>query len=304
MRTSAWLVVHLMTCATLAVAAPRAAVQDQRNTLTEEILDLGGTRRQIEQLPALMKAGAQPKGFTMLNPAVFDMLRSSMNKAFVVDKIYRTVFEHVKKAGSLDDLHAALTMVRSPMALKFTAWEVESSKPEALAQAQTFMSELQQNPPTKERVQVMARLDDATGGSQLFTEAQMASFWATARAVRAAVPAERRQSEEELKKTAETFKAQSAQTARSQTIAGMLFMYRMATQEELEQYALLLESKTGRWLSDYLRAGLRTALTEAMEAVGKEFGSQLAQKIVPSKPSASPVSPVSPSPAGSVAPGR
>lgn len=290
-------VAALLITATLACAAPPSSGSDPKDALTKELLDLSGTKRQLEGFPQMFNAGIQPQGFTMTNPVVFELLQQASARTLSADGMYKTVFDHVKKTSTADELHAALQIVRNPVALRFTALEVEAAKPEGMAEMQPFLTKLGSSPPEPERVQLIHAIDEVAGGTELVVEMTMASFYATAKAVRASMPKEQQRSDQDLAKLGEAFRDQSAKALKEQTLAGMLFVYRNASTDEIRKYHALLTTQEGQWLLNKLRAGHKLAMNRAMDDLGRDFGAELGKRMAAGRAGASPAPSPAPSPA-------
>jgi hypothetical protein len=266
--------------ATLSFAAPKDTSAPRKDGLIAEVLDLSGTKRQLDQLPAVMHASMQPApGQPAPDPETAAALKAAVDRAFVPAKMYQAAADLIRRRYAVDDLHGALQILRTPMALKFTAWEVEAGKPEAVAALQAYQEELRTKSPDPARLLLVNRLDNAVGGSELFLEIQLAAFRAAALA---AAPTE------DMRKEEEAFRSQLAQVAKSQTLSGYLFMYRQATTEDLEAYLRVLESPQGKSLVGLLLAGTKQALTHSMSEFGRDIARQAVEKSGRARPSPSP----------------
>ena len=122
----------------------------------------------------------------------------------------------------------------------------------------------------------------------MILDMNMASFYAAAKAVRASMPKDQQRSDADLEKAAKDFRDQSSKVFKEQTLAGMLFVYRNASTDEIRNYHALMTSPQGQWLLQKLRAAHTLAMNRSMEEVGRDFGEQLGKRMSPTKPSPAP----------------
>jgi hypothetical protein len=242
---------------------------DARNALAKDLLDLSGTRRQIEDLPAVIKASLQLLNGTGVKPSVVAALMRAAEESLDGKQLYKIVYDHVRHAGTADQLHDALVLARSPLALKFTQWEVDASKPEAVKEMREYISKLE--PLDPERVRLMSTLDDLCGGTELAMDMELATFRASATAAQAALPPAKRHSQAQIDREAEKYADQARPGLKNQFIATAFYTYRRASNAVLLQYAELLMTPIGRWQSRTITAACKQAITSAMLKMGQQF---------------------------------
>src|SRR5207244_3699768 len=156
---------------------------------------------------------------------------------------------------------------------KFTAWEVEANKADALPEMLRFSSELDRTGPDPARLALVDRIDRICGSSELAGEIAETSYIGGAYAARNALPEALRAPDERIAESAEQFRAQLAPESRKRTLANLYFVYRRASLAELRAYTESLENPRRRWYLTAVKDGYSVAMRKAMTEVGRYIGS-------------------------------
>ena len=278
----------LLLCALLAPVCARASSTPAAapgDALLSEMMDLSGTRRMIEQVPAQVQAGAMADQ-ERLPAGVRARLAAAIAGAYAAEALYRAAFDHVKRHARPDELAAALDVLRTPVALRFTEMEVAAGTPEHQRLLPGFLSKLQSSPPPAQRIALLERLDELTGTSALLTEVTVQTAAAIARGVAGARAPLTHEQLLALDDAVARMRQQVGPATRQQALTTFLFTYRRASDEELARYVALYEGGAGQWTARVTGAATRVALEQA--AV------ELARRLVASSAPLAPSPPPSP----------
>lgn len=285
MTTRAWLVLLFAVFAAGSAVGSSAPTGAPADALLTEMLDLSGTRRMLEQVPQQIQASALTDQEQLPEP-LRARLSAALSAAYRSDALYRAAFEYVKKNSRQDELAAALALLRSPVALRFTEMEVAAGTVESQKQIPTFLSALEKTPPPHARVALLAKLDAITGTSALLTEVTVGTATAIARGVaqaRAPLTPDQRKG---LEAGAARMREQVSTATRQQVITTFLFTYRKSEDGDLARYVELYDTPAGRFAARVTGAALRVALEHA--------AGDLARHLVQSRTAPSSVTKASP----------
>jgi len=175
----------------------------------------------------------------------------------------------VRRRGSANELAAALELLRSPVALRFTEWEVEAGTPEAQPLFQAYVNALPSSPPERERVALVERLDGLTGTSAALTDVTVQTAGAIARGVASARGPLTHAQRAALEDAMTQMRQRVGPACRQQVLALLLFTYRKATVAELARYVQLFDGGTGAWISQVTGAALRAGLERAASELAR-----------------------------------
>jgi hypothetical protein len=270
-------------CTAPAWSVPPGKGADPRDAMARELLDLAGTRRQILELPGVIKASLQLSKGSGLNQEVYDMLQKAAEKTLDGEEMYRIVYDYFRRTGTADHLHEAIELARSPLILKFTQWEVDASTAEAVTEMRDYISKLSPKLNDPDRFKLLNAIDEMSGGSELAVEMEVITSLESAKAAQAGLPPEKQTSRAQLEREAQELAKKIRPTMKTQAIATALFTYRRASNAELRHYAALLSSPTGKWLARTAITAGKKALDRAMAKLSQEFIHSLEAKIAKNK---------------------
>ena len=255
-------------------APPTVVAHDPDATaLITHVLQASGLAQQLDQLAA--QSGAQfdervksDERFAKLSPAQREHIRQVMAEAFQKGTLLQSMMSAFTERFDREKLQQVVEWLGSPLAKRMTALEEAHPDPEA---AREFMAALQQSPPPEGRLALVRRLDEAVG----FTESALAMALGVMATAGQTLQASGRVSADEVQaemaKVRQQFQAQYRDLIRANVLARLLFTYRAAPDDELEQYVAYWESPTGRWFSRLAIDALTRAETQAFEVMMRRF---------------------------------
>lgn len=250
------------------------------NPLVEEVLELSGARRQIAQIPAVVQAGAAQQK-TGLKPEDEAKINRIIAESYQVDALYQTVRAHLQQHFDRQRFGVLLQWLRSPLARKISGLEVRASTPQAVQEMQQFATQLHRNPPGRERLTLLRKLDETTGMTEFNIEMIVSSFRELAKAIDPMLPPEKRLKKGELEHLTNDMRAQVAIPVKNEVMLTLLYTYHPLTESELRAYLAFLESATGKWFSRVASDALLTAMRGAAARVGREVGKTFSSETPP-----------------------
>lgn len=174
----------------------------------------------------------------------------------------------------------ALRWLDSERGRAFTNAEQSLAVPDALARLQAFAQSPEGANPSATRLELVRRLDVATGGTDLAVDLALA----TALAVAIAADATSRSPKEleVLRQAVDAQRGQLRPMLEGLTRVSYLYVYRGFRDADLEPYLAFLESDNGKWYSRITSKALLGAFTASASRLGtalrKELEAQRASK--------------------------
>ena len=231
-----------------------------KEAMVSEAIELMGLRRLTDDIASSARqASAGIDGGSRTS----EMLAEVMSEGFASERIYRVAEETFRENATGMRLGAALEWLRSPFARRME--RMESS--EARGSLDSYVAGLASAPPSGDRVELLLRLDRASGASDAAVEMQVAMM----KALLLGMYPSRVGTEQAV----EQVRPKLARKTRNRIQLSLHFMYRDVSDEELEQYLAYLESENGEWLSSVLLK----SLFAAMESGARRSGEVLAERL-------------------------
>lgn len=263
-------------------APPRDA-----GALVDEVLELSGARRALAQIPGQVQAQIQQrKG--QLPETDLARLGDIMTRSFSPDALHAGLRESLSKQADPDRLSLVVRFLRSPLARRMTQLELDATAPGSPAEMKKFAERTQASGPPQARLELIQRLDAATGSTEVAVDAAVAVIRAIGKALNAASPQDRRLTARELDGMIEKTKAAMSDSLRAAATLQLLFAYRSAADRELGDYVQFWESDPGRWFLRAFRKGLLEAISAAATSAAAEITRALPRDTAASRPAKTP----------------
>jgi len=213
-------------------------VEGERESLITEALDISGTKKTLEAIPA---HGA-----------------------------FRTNYDPSR-------MGFVIAQLRTPLFRKVAALEVAASEPGAKEDLERFTMGLQGDPPKPARVALVQRHEAAVRSAELQIEMGVVAFKAVTRSLEPVLPSEKRPTARETDTAERTLRAQQDNLIRA-ALVRWLYTFRSLTDEELGEYVAFGESDPGRWFVATQRKGLLDAMRTAMDAAARQMAAAFPAK--------------------------
>ncbi len=239
-----------------------APVEGDRDVLIDEALTISGIRRQIEGLPAQVLAGAET-GQSPLPPKDRAAVARIIADAFRAGPILTTVRTALQKNYDATQMGLLLAQLRTPTARKMAEFESAATAPDVVDKLRAFAARLKDAPPAPERVVRLAQLDQATETTDIVLELRTVSLAAALKVLSALMPPEKRTAPAQAEAMAKEFVGRQREAARQEMLLLFLYVYRDATDQEIEEYIAIGGSESGRWFQAIYRRALAEAVTTA-----------------------------------------
>jgi hypothetical protein len=250
-------------------AAERETAAKTGPTSADELLELSGVKTQLAS--AALKLGGEFKPRrAQLSPddvAVFDQI---MARNFAADRLYSTLRTEFRRRTDARKMTEVIEWLNSPLGRRITELEVAAGlEPDSGRRATAFAAG--RGTPPQARVALMERIDWVAGVTDGSLESILAVARAMAMALNGALPADQRQTTEQMERQIQQLRARSRAQLAQSTITFMLYEYRSLEDPELEQYADFLATDAGRWYSATMSKALIRTVAITAQRTAKEM---------------------------------
>lgn len=232
------------------------AQADELDDLAVQAMDLSGTRETLEGLgKSLDRQMASDPRLAKLSKGQRDELMEVLKSALDGRRIAQELTSALAASGDKERLAAAVTAMHDPIYLKVTHRVVAESlntTPQAVA---AYAKGFQKHPPDPGRVQLIQRLDSATGGSRILADTRYEMVSKTLGGMLTEADREAR-----LAKLREQIDA----NAPNEYLLLTLYACRKIESKDLEGYVHVHENEPMGWLSRQLGYAIQRSMVNAV----------------------------------------
>jgi len=250
--------------------APPTPIPRSGPTKIDELLELSGTRTQLAGLLSHVAADLRPPPGQM---SAQDMatIERILAQSLRPEAVYGAVRDAFRSQVDRPNLEATAAWLRTAVARKIIALEIASSEPSADKKLADYAASIKANPPPARRLELLQRLDWATGANETSADLVAAIARALASAVSAAGPPEARLRPGQLDERAAQVRARAYDSLREVHTMSMLYTYQTLEDDELLEYVRFSSSEAGRWYNAAMRKALVASIGKAVEQTAAEL---------------------------------
>ena len=237
-----------------------------KEAMVAEAIELMGLRRLIDEIASSARQAAA--GIDEGSPTS-EMLVDAMSEGFASERIYRVAEETFREKATGMRLGTALEWLRSPFARRME--RAESSGFEG--SLESYIAGLESAPPSGDRVELLLRLDRASGTSDAAVEMQVAMMKALLQGMYSLGAG----TDHAIERAVDLARPKFARETRNRIQLSLHFLYRDVSDDELVQYLAYLESEDGEWLTRVLLKALFAAMEEGARRSGEVLAERLTE---------------------------
>ena len=262
--------IHLAVLTCLLLLIPNAGSADK--DLTHELYAKSGLKKQIELLPSNMQAQfAQDFHFQQMPREVSSEIKALVAQCFAAKNLEPIVLKHIEARMSPGVMRAVMDWLDSPLGKKCTKLEGAASTPEAVAGIQAFALELQDSPPSPDRLRLIRTFDAATRSTEAAVTITMNMELAIRTAFLTSFPPEAETSVAEIMEEIKRNQPQLEAMLHPQVVINLLYAYRSLSNSELEEYIEFATSDMGKNYHAATLDAIRNALLDASLRFGRSM---------------------------------
>ena len=251
-------------------------VEGEREALITETLEISGTKKALETIPAHIRAQFEARQ-TPLKPEERARVAKILGDAFRTDVLYGAVRGAFRTNYDPSRMGFVIGQLRTPLFRKAAALELAASEPGAKQDLERFAVGLQGDVPKPARVALAQRYEAAIRSAELQIEMGVVAYKAVTRSLEPVLPSEKRPTARETDFAERTLRAQQDSLVRA-ALVRWLYTFRSLTDEELAEYVAFSETDAGRWFAGTQRKGLLDAMRTAMDAAARQMAAAFPAK--------------------------
>ncbi|TDI39567.1 MAG: hypothetical protein E2P02_18425 [Acidobacteria bacterium] len=231
--------------------------------MVAEAVELVGLRRLTDEIATSAQGVARGVRHASFPPEVLALATS---QGFRADRLYEVAEKAFRSRASRLELSAALVWLRSQLARRKRVSEADKSRDTR----ESFEAATMKNPPSRARLELVQRLDTASGTSEAAVEIQAAMMGALLEGLETPASA--------AATVVEQARPQFAAKTRGRIQMSLLYTYKDVSDEELAENLRYLESENGRWLSRVVLKSLCAAMEDAARRTGATIARELRER--------------------------
>lgn len=244
-----------------------------KEALARQLYELSGLEKQVAQLSELSVAGLNEEYEQGGLPERFyEYLLPLARDAYNVHKIKRDLLERIEKNLDVTCIEAVLSWLQSPQGRKITIAEEAASTPEGIQRMQAYAAQLQTNPTSLRRLQLVKRLNKATNSTELMIDMATITVHGVMKELNAILPSTQRVDNYTLEQQMNAQRSQMRQSFQNVCIVSSLYTYQSLSDDELERYVEFAESDFGRGYHQSIFQEFKNIQSEAASYVGRALG--------------------------------
>lgn len=253
--------------------------------LISELLQKSGATQQISMLPDVIKVMI-PIQMAMygagegVSAAAGEKISTEF---FVGEDILDNVSRELVKDFNRKHAEKYMKWLDTALGKKITELEVNASSPEAALAVLAYSVKLQQQPPSDERIALVARLIEVLNAVEHAGERSGIIMIKVSRGINSSLPKDRRTPDDVLEKVGDIYKKVSAGQMESFIMPTFLYTYESLSDEELGKYVDFLDTREARWFNQILLDAQLAAIENDCEKFGQALGKDIAKLEPPEK---------------------
>lgn len=240
------------------------------------LLQATGANAELQQLDAIFNAKIAEKKSSFENEADFEKFIQVMQSGFNSKNAEKYFVEYITLNGNEDSLKNVISMYQKPLMQEMNKVELEASDPAKQQEKMAFFQNMKENPLSQERIQMLVKLNNELGASEMTVNLLNNVIFAMANGANLSQPKEKQISEEELKTNLQSaFPPNFSQQMTNQVVALSMYTYKDVSDDKLAEYV----NVWGKQLSKYYIQLLFGAYDYSFSKMGEEIGENLAEKM-------------------------
>ena len=235
-------------CAEDSPAYPAKIDQALKVAMVPELLEAQSREMQAQV--------SQDPRMASMTPEQRAQFTKMLNAAFDTKAQYADAAQFIADEFNEEDLDAFIKAYSKPVAKKLNAMMIDAYTDDYKAKLQEYANGLDKNPPAKQRIQMLARLDDLTGSSANNAEVSL-EMMGRMSGITSKDP------------RYESLKAKISQSAREQSILSYLYTLQKASDDEINSFVALHDdpavSRSATLVGKALAKSMQGSFTRMME---------------------------------------
>lgn len=238
------LVLQLAFCLLFLSAGTGAAQSHQE--MVYHYIEISGIKTMLSSFPEQIDTMAAQTRMTSRDPETGDRVLEIMRETFDIQRFEQELAGYILANSDKELIARLLKWLESPLAKKVTHEEVRASAPSEQANMVRYITDLEELPPTRERIELIQKLEETTRMSDLMTQIFMEITKGMMESINLALPEMRRESLDTIYTEIGRMQPAMKDAFRQQMILSSFYTYRNISNRELTRYIHFYASETGQ----------------------------------------------------------
>jgi len=245
------------------------------------VMDLSGLTATIVQVPEQMQAGlhtSQQGNRGNISGTDYGALKKIFSDTFSAEAIKHDVVEYLGQSYDKNRYTSLVELLQSPLAKRMTALEVATGTPDEFKNMLQYATGLATNPPSAERVALVAELDKVSHATKLTATLQIETLRSMLGAFASYSPGEESATKEKLNHIINDGREQIVTTAHQLVLVSYLYTYRDVSNEDLRKYIAIYRNADLQWYLDTASSALVRAIENSSFAAGRRIAKHVSAR--------------------------
>lgn len=244
--------------------------QLEKNSLLGKVLELSGIKKQIESIPA--RVADEYAQYKERIPAQnYEAGSKIMADSYNAGDIYSSIIDYFNANYRRGHLMKIKEFMSSTLSEKIAGLEEKAAGTKGLEDMKEFANTLGQNPPPSERTELIKKLDEAVGATNMQIETVIVLYKGINLAIDPVVAADKRLTPGELDMVTTQMRQELKKILRNVISISFLYTYQSLSDDELKQYLSFWSSDAGKWFNKISNEAFAAAMDKAGEKAASEF---------------------------------
>lgn len=236
------------------------------------LLQATGTNGELQQLDAVFNAKITEQKESFENEAYFEKFVQVMQSSFNSKNAEKYFVEYITLNGNEDSLKKVISMYENPLLQKMKKIELEANDPAKQQDKMAFFQNMKTNPLPQERIQLLVKLNEELGASQMTINLINNVVLSMANGANLSQPKEKQISEEELKtKLQSAFPPNFSQQMTNQIVALSMYTYKNVSDEKLTEYVNVWSKPLSKYYIQLVFGAYDYSFSKMGEVMGKSL---------------------------------
>lgn len=252
-----------------AIAGDKYA-QFEKKALIEKVLELSNIKKQVEYMP-LRVSEEYSQHKLRIRPEMYEAGSKIMLAAYNEKSLYYSITDYFSKNFNRAYLLEIKDFLESPLCRKIIELEDKVSNVESVDKIKEFGDGLVKNPPSDKRAELIKKLDEVVGATDIQIETVVSMYKGIAFAIDPVVIEDKRLHLGELDRLAEEMRKQLRNILKDVMSVSFLYTYRSLPDEQLQQYIDFWSSDAGKWFNRVSDEAFVSVMDKASKQARVEF---------------------------------
>jgi hypothetical protein len=248
----------------ISVSSPATYGQDAKIEMAENILVKSGLEMQISQIPDIIAAQYDHE-LEELRLREASGIRDILLSEFSRDNLYRDMSDYLIENLDEDKGSELIEFFDSDLVSRMTDLEIEASDPEAMNDIQRYLNKVENDPDSRERINLMVEFDNSLDGTSFTVELLSQLYVDMIRTLAPALDEQNTLTPEDLEQYRSDMYDDIYVPYRRVTVGFYLYAYRDVSNDDILKYKSFYDSPTGYWYNRLVKSMVKDAIANARE---------------------------------------